>query len=230
MKPADPQDLLLVDPVSGQLVDRFQFSLTHLTAYALHWLTVWEIPTLYENVCVLCARLFPTQFSLKGFPQIPDANRVNRSLLQMRPKYRGFATSDPRRGVFLTGKGQEAANRVIAAFGPPTLGGRQVEPAFTSTGFQTGKGKDRTRNPARIIAECRQKLLFRRFKEGRFEDTDTVHFLGLVSLYDHSPTSEIKKKLRQLHADALAVGDDEFLSFLDQVGERFAPYLNRDQP
>jgi hypothetical protein len=218
MKPADAQDLLLVDPVARHLVDRFQFSLTHLTAYAVHWLTAWEIPTIYENVTVLSAR------------QFPDAIRTTRSLMQMRPKYRGFATSDPRKGVFLTEKGREAANRAIAAFGSPTLGGKPVEQTVAAAGLQPSKGKDRTRNPAQIIAECKQKLLFRRFKEGRFEDTDTVHFLGLVSLYDHSPTSEIKKALRQLRVDAQAVGDGEFLSFLDQVGERFALYLNRNQP
>jgi hypothetical protein len=218
-----------VDPVPHTLIERAQFSLVHLTAYAVHWLTVWEIPTIYENVTVLSARLFPAEFSLPGFPQFPDAIRTTRSLMQMRPKYRGFATSDPRKGVFLTEKGREAANRVVEVFGPPSLGGKPVEQNVTSA-FHPSKGKDRTRNPAQIIAECKQKLLFRRFKEGRFDDTDTVHFLGLVSLYDHSPTSEIKKALRQLRTDAQAVDDSEFLSFLDQVGERFALYLNRDQP
>lgn len=63
--------------------------------------------------------------------------------------------------------------------------------------------------------------------EGRFEETDIVHFLGLVSLYDHTPPSEVRKAIRQLRADAQSVGDHEFLTFLDRVEERFSPYLNR---
>jgi hypothetical protein len=230
MKPNDPQGLLSVDPVDRALLQRSQFSLTHLTAYAVLWLTDWEIPTTYENITVLNSRLFPAEFSLPGFPQFPDAIRTTRSLMQMRPKYRGFATSDPRKGVFLTEKGRDAAAKVQSAFGPPTLHGKPVEPTVASACLQPAKGKERTRNPAQIIAECKQKLLYRRFQEGRFEDTDTVHFLGLIALYDHSPTSEIKKALRQLRADAQTVGDTEFLAFLDQVSERFAHYLNRDQP
>ncbi len=129
MKPADAQDLLLVDPIPRALIERAQFSLVHLTAYAVHWLTVWEIPTIYENVTVLSARLFPADFSLPGFPQFPDSIRTTRSLMQMRPKYRGFATSDPRKGVFLTEKGREAANRVVDAF----LGGWEITGTYRQT-------------------------------------------------------------------------------------------------
>jgi hypothetical protein len=69
--------------------------------------------------------------------------------------------------------------------------------------------------------------LFRRFKEGRFEETEIVHLLGLVSLYDHTPASEIRRALRQLRTDAQTCEDTEFLQFLDQVEGRFSAYLNR---
>ena len=201
--------------------------MAHLSAYSVHWLNVWEIPTTYENVSVLNARLFPADFSLSGFPEFPDAMRTNRTLLQMRPKYRGFATSDPRKGVFLTEKGREAAAKVLATIGPPSFEGRAVTVGLIPETRSVPKGKERTRNPAQIIADCKSKLLYRRFKEGRFEETDIVHLLGLVSLYDHTPPSEIQKELRLLHADAQATGDAEFLEFLDRVKDRFSQYINR---
>ena len=112
-QPVTARDLVRVDPKDQALCQKFQFSMAHLTAYSVHWLTAWEIPTTYENISVLNARLFPAEFSLTGFPEFPDAMRTNRTLLQMRPKYRGFATSDPRRGVFLTDKGRQGAARAF---------------------------------------------------------------------------------------------------------------------
>jgi hypothetical protein len=225
MDPKTPTDLVKVDPKRKE--DYAAFSLVHLTAYSVHWLTVWEIPTTYENVSVINARLFPSEFSLTGFPEFPDAMRTNRTLLQMRPKYRGFATSDPRKGVFLSEKGREAASKVLEVLGSPTLEGKVVAAESVPGTRSVAKGKERTRNPGQIINDCKAKLLFRRFKEGRFEETEIVHLLGLVSLYDHTPASEIRRALRQLRADAQTCEDAGFLQFLDQVEGRFSAYLNR---
>lgn len=228
MKPTQPQDLLKVDPFPGSVMSKSSFSLTHLTAYSVQWLDVWGISTSYENISVLNARLFPTEFSLAGFPTLPDGMRTSRTLLQMRPKYRGFATSDPRKGVYLTEKGKDAAEHVTIIFGSPSFEGKSVEEVVKAAGLQVSKGKERNRNPVQIIAQSKQKLLFRRFKEGRFQETDVVHLLGLVGLYDHSPNSEIKKELRQLRSDAETIGDREFIDLLSQVSARFTAYLSRD--
>lgn len=227
MGPRKAEDLLQADPFDAELCQRFGFSLANLTAYSVHWLTVWEIPTTYENISVLNARLFPTEFSLAGFPTLPDAMRTNRTLLQMRPKYRGLATSDPRRGVFLTEKGREAAGQVLQNLGVPTFEGRRVEqPAQALVRLPTA-GRERTRNPVQILTDSKDKLLFRRYREGRFDETEIVHLLGLLSLYDHTPPAEVRKSFRQLRVDAQTAGDAEFSEFLDRVEERFAGYLNR---
>ncbi len=225
MKPRDHRDLLAVDAKPSESYECL--SLARLTAYSVYWLLQWEIPTTYENISVLNARLFPSKFSLAGFPEMADAMATNRTILQMRPKYRGFAMSDARKGVFLTDKGRHEAAKVQEAVGPPTLLGKPAEHAPNGLRLRE-KGKARTRNPRQIIADCRGKLLYRRYKEGRFEDADVVHLLGLVSLYDHTPPSEVRKAFRQLRADAQAVCDDDFTTFLDAVEARFSAYLNRN--
>src|SRR6266446_4747228 len=126
-RPTDGRDLLRVDPKDTRVLQDIGFSMAHLTAYSVHWLTAWEIPATYENISVLNARLFPSKFTLAGFPEFPDAMCTNREILHLRPKYRGFATSDPRRGVFLTEKGREAAAKVLDALGAPTFEGKPVE-------------------------------------------------------------------------------------------------------
>jgi len=97
MAPESARDLLKVDAKDRVLYGTF--SLDDLTAYSVHWLTTWDIPTSYENISVLNARLFPQDFGMTGFPDLPDGMRTNRSILHMRPKYRGYATSEAKRGV-----------------------------------------------------------------------------------------------------------------------------------
>src|ERR1035437_8562351 len=226
-QPVDARDLLRVDPKDRNLYEPFEFSLPHLTAYSISWLAACEIPTTYENISVLNARLFPAQFALAGFPEFPNLQRTNNTLLQMRPKYRGLATSDPRKGVFLTEKGRETAAKVLKAIGVPTFEGTPIDATIISDTRGMSKEKQHTRNPAQIVADGKAKLLYRRYAEQRFEETDVVHFLGLISLYDHTPPSEIRKAFRQLRGDAQAVADQEFLTFLARVEERFSAYLSR---
>jgi hypothetical protein len=227
MKPTKARDLLKVDAKPRDACEHEKFSQAHLTAYSVHWLTVWEIPSTYENISVLNARLFPWKFTLAGFPEFPDAMCTNREIMHMRPKWRGLATSDPRRGVFLTEKGQQVVGRVLGVIGSPTLEGRPVPEDAMKDDVVPTKRKERTRSPAQIVIDGRSKLLFRRFVEGRFDDTDVVHLLGLVSLYDHTPPAEVRKALRQLRSDAQSVGDHDFLTFLDRVEDRFSAYLRR---
>jgi hypothetical protein len=168
---------------------------------------------------------------MREFPELPDAFRTNRSLLQMRPKYRGFAVSDPRKGVFLTERGRKEVERVIDAIGPPTFEGKPV--AVDPTGIDPRRprqDKERTYNPAQVIEDRRSRLLFRRYKNAGLEDAGVVHLLGLLGLYDHTPPKEVRSEFERLREAANAIHDDEFLTFLDAVHERFRPYLDRPDP
>ena len=60
LQPATERDLLKADP--KEMKNYRGFSLVHLTAYTVYWLTKWEISTTYENISVLNGRLFPADF------------------------------------------------------------------------------------------------------------------------------------------------------------------------
>src|ERR1700686_1261925 len=229
IQPANAHDLLKTD--AKERSEYRHFSLVHLTAYSVYWLIQWGIPTTYENVSVLNGRLFPNDFSMQGFLELPDAFRTNRSLLQMRPKYRGFATSDPREGVHLTEKGNAAAIAVLSVIGPPSLEGRAVAVSRPEIDpRRPSKNKDKSRNPAHIVQDIRSKILFHRFQEDKLPEAEIVHLLGLVGLYDHTPPGQLRKAFSQLRKDAEEVSDEEVLKFLDSVTERFQSYLNRPDP
>ena len=227
--PKCARDLLRVDPKDRETYGRF--SLAHLTAYSVHWLNLWDIPTTYENVSVLNARLFPHDFGMTGFPELPDAFRTNRSLLQMRPKYRGFATSDPRKGVHLTEKGCNEVARVVAAIGAPTFEGKAINVDETVIDpRRPNKQRARAFTPAQLIEERRSRLLFQRYQEGRLDDTEVVHLLGFLGLYDHTPPAELKREFKRIGEAATEVCDEEFITFMDAVADKFRNYLNRSDP
>ena len=66
LQPATAHDLLKAD--AKEKKNYRGFSLVHLTAYSVYWLTQWGVPTTYENVSVLNGRLFPADFSIQGLP------------------------------------------------------------------------------------------------------------------------------------------------------------------
>lgn len=230
MHPESPRDLLRVDAKDDRLYREAGFSMAHLTTYSVHWLTVWEIPSTYENISVLNARLFPSKFALAGFPEFPDAMCTNREILHLRPKGRGFATSDPRKGVFLTEKGREAAAAVLESIGTPSFDGKALPPEADRIDTPpTAKKRERTYNPARDLEARRSRLLFRRFKEGHLHETDVVHLLGLLGLYDHTPPAEVRREFKRLRDVASDLQDQEFIDFLDAVQKKFRAYFERQE-
>jgi hypothetical protein len=82
----DRKDLLKLRPFARDVYK--DYALRTLTAYVVHWLQTWGILTSLENVAVASHRLFPVKFGMVGWSEFPDVNRTNRSVLQMRPKYR----------------------------------------------------------------------------------------------------------------------------------------------
>lgn len=228
MNPKCPRDLLRVDAKDLRPCGEARFSMAHLTAYSVHWLTVWEIPSTYENVSVLNARLFPSRFTLAGFPEFPDAMCTNREILHLRPNNRGWGTSDARKGVFLNDKGREAAAKVLEAVGPPSLDGKALPLEAPQTDpRRPAKGRARTYSPSQELEEWRSRQLFRWFKEGRLEEAGVVHLLGLLGLYDHTRPVELRREFKRLRDVASGLRDEEFLSFLDAVQKQFRSYIER---
>src|SRR3989304_2532199 len=119
------EDLLKLRAFSTSRYERY--ALTSLTAYCVYWLQKWKITTSLENVAVASHRMFPVKFAMVGWPQPPDITRTNRSVLQMRPKYRNLATSSVGKGVFLNQRGLEEAEALIARIGPPLIGNRAAD-------------------------------------------------------------------------------------------------------
>ena len=107
----EKSELLKIRPFQKSKYD--QFPLTSMIAYCIFWLQEWNIPTSLENIAVASHRLFPVKFAMVGWSEFPDITRTNRTVLQMRPKYRNLASSSASQGVFLNQNGIAEAKSLI---------------------------------------------------------------------------------------------------------------------
>lgn len=225
LKNRDKMDLLRIQPFPNQAYEHY--SLTSLTAYSVFWLQEWNMGTSLNNVAVANYRLFPLKFALVGWPQFPDVNRTSRSILQMRPKYRNFATSATDKGVFLNQNGTREAQALIQKIGCPALEGEQqlAVPAVMIRPERGGKA--RSVHTEDFVAAIEGSQLYELYSQSRFDESEAIHFIEMLGVYDHTPSIEKKRKLKELQDAAKDLENKIVAKFLEEVEVRFQKYLNR---
>jgi hypothetical protein len=226
MEKINKEDLLTLHPFKAN--DYNSLSLTSLTAYSVFWLAQWGITTTLENISVINHRLFPEKFSMVGWAQFPDLNRTNRSVLQMRPKYRNFASSASDKGVFLNDNGLQEAYSLIKKFGNPAFKNKKdFSPVLEIKQTQKDGKRSRSVHPEDVVLRIRNSKLFMLYKDNMFFETEAIHLIGLLGVYDHTPSKEKKRKLRELLDYANEIEDKEIVDFLKLVENKFDRYLNK---
>ena len=225
MKLAESIDLLKVSPFATEKYE--DLSLATLTAYSAYWLAQWGLPTTLENLAVLNFKLFPTKFAMVGWPVFPDVNRTNRSVLQMRPKYRNFATSITNRGVFLNERGIVEALSLIGKLGTPVLADGSTPSIEAPITRIRGSGRPTTVHPEDLVAKIRNSRLFKMRKGDAWLETEPIDLINFLGVYDHTPSEEKRRRLREFQMASNELKDTEVQEFLEALSLRFKSYLHR---
>jgi hypothetical protein len=191
--------------------------LNRLTVYAICLLDRSDLLVTFENIVVALFIMFPKKFGLVGFEQYPDSARVNRALLQLRPKYRNWATGSPSRGYRLT-----PAGLLIADETAKLLSTRRAR-----------KEEARTSKRARTLlpsAELERRILkssaYAKYSENREEKIDKMEVLELLRAVPHAPLSVLNNYLRELENIAQEAKRPDVLEFLKFVRKRLRDNFN----
>ncbi|HZT29207.1 MAG TPA: hypothetical protein VFA33_04950 [Bryobacteraceae bacterium] len=197
--------------------------LAALTVYSLHWLREWGLRPTVEAITVLNHRLFPSRFGMDFFPDFPDANRTLRSLLQCRPKYRGWVSGTNKGGFALTPQGHALVLELLRRIGSPQVGNIGLGEATEAPRKQRGVRKTIARDVdfKAEIAELRASRLFARWSEGPLQDRDLIHVYSAFGVFDHTPPAAKRQKLRDLRDSAQKAGDQDAERLLASVEETF---------
>ena len=201
--------------------------LTSLVAYCMYWLKRWDIRQSIEAIAVCAWRLFPLKFAMIGFPDFPDAFRVNRSLLQGQPKYRNFLTGSAKDGFSLNARGVELAEQLGETIGPPSWTGddNNATTAPTPQPRPDAKITGRSIEPAAELLTIRASKLFGKWKSGILAQRDLIHLHSMLGVFDHTPAKVRTRKYRALLSSATILGDSEILEFLHDVSNEFPTYV-----
>jgi hypothetical protein len=225
MEIKDASDLLKLAAFRAQLYE--PLSLATLTAYSVYWLSQWGLQPSLENLAILNFKLFPSKFAMVGWPKFPDANRTNRSVLQMRPKYRNFATSIASEGIFLNDRGIAEAQSLLNRLGPPQFqDGSSAPTQFPLRSVWRGRART-VPTPLELVEEIRKSQLFRMFESGRWAEVEAIDLIQFLGVYDHTPSKEKRARLRQYQSAAKEVKDAVVERFLNQIVSTFGPYLQK---
>ena len=201
-------------------------SLPALVVYSLYWLHEWELRRTIEAITVLSWRLFPTKFSMVGWPQYPDFARVNRSLMQGGPKYRNWLTGAAVKGFSLNQRGIQMALDIAEKIGVPTTTDGKVVTEVVDRTPLVNAGRARTIEPEREVAKVRESRLFEKWKEGVLSERDLIHVHTLLDIFEHTPGQVREKRMKDLERSADDSGDQEIMSFLSDVRANFSAVFN----
>ncbi len=187
--------------------------LAGLSAFAIHWLQERHIPTTFENIVVTAFKMFPAKFALEGWEQYPDAARINRSLLQLLPKYRNWARGSVQKGYLLTESGVEKVSNIREAL---------------ETGKSTVRNSTRQRQPLPRTRDLSSELetlerstLYTKWKEGTLDQGTSLELLDMLGAYAYTPSRALRERITLLHNAASQLGREDIVEFLKSVRRSF---------
>ncbi|MGH2637923.1 MAG: hypothetical protein ACRDF4_01335 [Rhabdochlamydiaceae bacterium] len=215
----EPELLRNLKPYESVLYEGID--LTGLTVFVLHLLQSGHIPTTFENVTVALFRLFPKKFELIGFPQYPDATRVNRSLLQLRPKYRNWAIGKVVTGFSLTESGLRKVQEVKLALTGDRASHKQVTGSQVASATREDLGK-RTVNLMKEIQNIENSTIFEKWKSYKLTEATTLELLTMLEAYSYTSPRAIRNRVSFLSEIAFQFSRDDIIDFLKDIRGRFS--------
>jgi hypothetical protein len=164
------------------------------------------IPLSLENLIVISYRLFPEKFSIDGYPEYPDATRVEKSLWRSRGKKK-WLEGKTRHGYMVSDRSEQIAEQVRAALGEGSVAPRQRA--------------SRLRRHDSIIRDAMASPAFSKFAS---EDTQTISWGDVCYLLQG--TLDSSKETLRANMDSLAIltndaGEARLADLLEWTKENF---------
>lgn len=184
-----------------------------LGVYAIKILQINRIPVTQEAVTVALFLFFPEKFSLVGFRQFPDAERVHRTLLQLGPKWRNWTTGDTHHGYSLNKNGELEFKRVEEAL---------KNPSSSTIVPRQRASKPRTRDPDQEIKEIEGTSLFKEYLSGKREGFSEFVVWELLKSYPYAPKGALKERIETMLEYAKLADRKDIVDFLRWVREFFS--------
>ncbi|MFH0989226.1 MAG: hypothetical protein V1799_04320 [bacterium] len=185
--------------------------LDRLVIYAVTKLDEIDAELSLENIIIASFKLFPKKFSLIGYPEFPDATRVEKCLWRCKGKRRCWIGGKTPHGYSLTGKG----NLIYT----------QVEKLLLSETKHNKKVISQTRRKELIIVEVISSRAYQKFVQNRGENITDAEFCSVLQGTLDSLKENLKENLYSMKNIANELDRNDVAKFLDFLESRFSKLL-----
>ena len=190
--------------------DRYEnIDLDRLASFGIRVLDERGLRPTFELVVVVLFRMFPEKFGIVGFPEYPDAARVNRALLHCLPKYRNYLTGSAKTGYRLTYAGQGAAEETKELLEGSAL---------------PGAGKRQRPSAPRTVAEnfmrdVRSSDAYKLFAEGNTDRIGRYELLRVLHADSETDRAILRRRLQELAGYSEQSNSHDVAKFLTWAAE-----------
>lgn len=193
-----------IDSSSYESID-----LDRLVIYATAKMAGMGIELSLENIIVATFKLFPKKFSLIGYPEFPDATRVEKCLWRCRGKKRGWLGGKTPHGYMLTDRGRMVANQASSMLSAPSH-----------------KARSQRRRKERIITEVASSPAYKKYIEHQGDKITEAEFCYVLQGTLDSLKDTLRENLESLKVISDELQKEELTKFLIFLETRFIKFLS----
>lgn len=166
-----------------------------------------------ENIIVGAFILFPNKFSLFGYPEYPDATRVEKSLWRCKENNRRWIGGKTRHGYKVINRTRVIAEKIAKQLSVPIS--KQRKGRFNSSG----------RRKISIIRELENSSAYVKYKNNDIESINESDFCYLLQGTLDSSKETLRANLDAMKEIIQEVDKDDLKKFILDMENMFADYL-----
>jgi hypothetical protein len=138
-----------------------------------------------------------------------------------------MASSVTDKGVFLNERGIAEAKTILLKIGSPKIGRKEMFKIDASIKAEPSGKRPRTVHPEDLIKRLRNSRLFQMYLASKWSEAEAIDLIGFLGVYDHTPSREKKRRLKEFESAATELDDSEALQFIQAILSSFGAYLAR---
>jgi len=165
-----------------------------------------------ENIIVGAFKLFPKRFSLLGYPEFPDATRVEKSLWRCKGKEKKWIDGKTRHGYLLNDKSE-----IIA---------KQTKDQLSGLALRKPRNASRMRRKDSLLKEIIDSPAYSKYISGEGESISQSEFCYLLQGTLDSSRETLKENLVSLKRLTEELQQGDILEFLNWLEQRFKNFLS----
>lgn len=185
--------------------------LDHLIMYAMWRLSELKVNLSYENAVVAAFKIFPKKFSLLGYPEYPDSDRVMNCLNRCILDDRNWLGGKIKHGFILTDKSQKIVQKA-----KELLNGKNIK---KSRAFSL------TRRKELILAEIVNSPTYKKYLTGAGNSITKAELCYLLQGTLDSPINVLRENYKILNNYANELERKDVLNFLEYLEGKFKEFL-----